>query len=246
MLGLQVKESSAVQEPTEEPRRGSQLCRSSDSVTPYCSSYPPLLLFSNPERSKGPARAELGVVERKGVVLVEKKWKHHVIFVTVSVQPEPGPAAHGKNFNNSWKFNKYQRVGAWWAAFYGVTQSWPRLKWLSSSREWGLPWCLSGKEYICQCRRYRFDPWARKILWRRKQQPAPVFLPGRSRGQRNLVGYSPWGCKSVGHDLETKQEQQSESERFINGLRLGDQSHERNVSCPSKSRKTLETALIFI
>ena len=27
--------------------------------------------------------------------------------------------------------------------------------------------------------------------WRRKWQPALVFLPGESHGQRNLVGYSP-------------------------------------------------------
>ena len=32
-----------------------------------------------------------------------------------------------------------------------------------------------------------------KILWSRKWQPAPVFLPGKSHGQRSLVGYSPWG-----------------------------------------------------
>ena len=24
-----------------------------------------------------------------------------------------------------------------------------------------------------------------------------VFLPGKSHGQRSLVGYSPWGCKSL-------------------------------------------------
>ena len=28
-------------------------------------------------------------------------------------------------------------------------------------------------------------------------QPAPVFLPGESHGQRSLVGYSPWGCKEL-------------------------------------------------
>ena len=33
----------------------------------------------------------------------------------------------------------------------------------------------------------RFDPWVRKIPWRRKWQPTPVFLPGKSYGQRNLV-----------------------------------------------------------
>ena len=31
--------------------------------------------------------------------------------------------------------------------------------------------------------------------WRRKWQPSPVFLPGKSHGQRSLVGYSPWGHK---------------------------------------------------
>ena len=31
--------------------------------------------------------------------------------------------------------------------------------------------------------------------------PAPVFLPGTPRGQRSLVGYSPWGCTRVRQDL---------------------------------------------
>ena len=35
--------------------------------------------------------------------------------------------------------------------------------------------------------------WVRKIPWRRKRQPTPVFLPGKSHEQRSLVGYSPWG-----------------------------------------------------
>ena len=34
----------------------------------------------------------------------------------------------------------------------------------------------------------------------------PVFLPGKSHGQRSLVGYSPSSGKRVGHDLETKQQ----------------------------------------
>ena len=36
-----------------------------------------------------------------------------------------------------------------------------------------------------------FHPWVGKIPWRRKQQPTPVFLPGKSHGQRSLVCYSP-------------------------------------------------------
>ena len=47
-----------------------------------------------------------------------------------------------------------------------------------------------------QYRRPRFDPWAGKILWQREWQPTPVFLPGEFHGQRSLVGYSPWRCKS--------------------------------------------------
>ena len=40
-----------------------------------------------------------------------------------------------------------------------------------------------------------FNPWVRKIPWRRAWKPAPVFLPGESQGHRNLRGYSPQGCK---------------------------------------------------
>ena len=62
----------------------------------------------------------------------------------------------------------------------------------------GFPGGTSGKETTSQCRKQKrpgFDPWVRKIPWRRALQPTPVFLPGESRGQRSLVGYSPLGCK---------------------------------------------------
>ena len=55
-------------------------------------------------------------------------------------------------------------------------------------------WGLSGKEATCQLRRHGFDPWVRKIPWR-KQQPTPVSLPGKSHEQRSLMGYSLWGGK---------------------------------------------------
>ena len=54
----------------------------------------------------------------------------------------------------------------------------------------GLPWRLSGKESASQCRRLGFFPWVGKVPWRRKWQPTPVFSPGKSHGQRSLVGYS--------------------------------------------------------
>ena len=59
----------------------------------------------------------------------------------------------------------------------------------------GLPCWLSGKEPTCRCRICRLYPWVGKIPWRRKWQPIPVFLPGKSQGQRSLVGYSPQGHK---------------------------------------------------
>ena len=51
-------------------------------------------------------------------------------------------------------------------------------------------------ERIClQCRRPNFNPWVRKILWRREWQDTPVFLPGESHGQRSLVGLQSMGSK---------------------------------------------------
>ena len=40
-----------------------------------------------------------------------------------------------------------------------------------------------------------FDPWVRKIPWRRAWKPTPGFLPGEYPGQRSLKGYSPWGSE---------------------------------------------------
>ena len=48
----------------------------------------------------------------------------------------------------------------------------------------------------CQCgrsERCRLDPWVVKILWIRKWQHTPVFLPGKFHGQRHLEGCSPRG-----------------------------------------------------
>ena len=78
---------------------------------------------------------------------------------------------------------------------------------LSSKR--GFPGSASGKELACQRRRLlrlRFDPWAGKIPWKRAWQHTPVFLPGKSHGQRNLGSYSPRGRKRVRHDLATNKD----------------------------------------
>ena len=76
----------------------------------------------------------------------------------------------------------------------------------------GLPWQLRQWGIHLQCRRQRLDPWVGKILWKRKWQPALVFLPGESHGQRNLAGYSPWGHK------ELDMTEQPSTHKYINNF----------------------------
>ena len=59
----------------------------------------------------------------------------------------------------------------------------------------GFPGGAEVKSVCLQCGRSGFDPWVRRIPWRRKWQPTPVFLLGESHGWRSLVGYSPTGRK---------------------------------------------------
>ena len=64
---------------------------------------------------------------------------------------------------------------------------------------WSFPGGTSGKESACQCRRCKrhgFHPWVTKIPWRRKWQPTPVFLPGKSPWtEKPGELHSPWGHK---------------------------------------------------
>ena len=45
--------------------------------------------------------------------------------------------------------------------------------------------------------KHELDPWIEKIPWRRKWQPTPAFLLGKSHGQSSLAGYGPQGCKEL-------------------------------------------------
>ena len=72
----------------------------------------------------------------------------------------------------------------------------------------GLLRWLNNKEPACQCRRHRrhvLDPWVRKIPCKKKWQPIPVFLPGKSHGERSWGGgcFSPQDCR-VEQDLATE------------------------------------------
>ena len=55
------------------------------------------------------------------------------------------------------------------------------------------------KRICLQYGRPRFDPWVRKILWRREWLPTPVFLPKEFHGQRSLADYSSQHCR-LSHD----------------------------------------------
>ena len=71
---------------------------------------------------------------------------------------------------------------------------------LAAAAAAGFPGGASGKELACQCRRHErhgFDPWVRKIPWRREWQSTSVFLPRKCYGQRSLVDYSPWGHREL-------------------------------------------------
>ena len=61
----------------------------------------------------------------------------------------------------------------------------------------------SGGQRAClQCGRPGFDPWVGKIPWRRKCQPTPVLLPGKSHRRRSLQCR---GSQIVGHNWAASQ-----------------------------------------
>ena len=94
---------------------------------------------------------------------------------------------------------KFHRIGLPPKVSYcdELWEGWGAQRRAGNSSYIGLPRWHS-KESACQCRkskRHGFNPWVRKIPWRRKWQPTPVFLPGESHGQRSLADYSPWDHK---------------------------------------------------
>ena len=59
----------------------------------------------------------------------------------------------------------------------------------------GFPGDSDSKESACNAADPDLIPGVGKIPWRRNWQLTPVFLPGKSHGQRSLGSYSPWGHK---------------------------------------------------
>ena len=96
-----------------------------------------------------------------------------------------------------------------------------------------------------QCRRQRFNPWVRNIPWSRKWQPTPVFLPGKSHGQRSLVGYSSWGHKTVRHILATKHTHPIPYHLFAKQHHRHSDSSQLGKSAPKLTVLTLKRTFVF-
>ena len=73
-----------------------------------------------------------------------------------------------------------------------------------------LPWWL--RLYRIKL---RFDTWVRKIPWRRKWQPTPVFLPGESHGQRSLAATVHGVAKEL--DMTERLSLSQETRKLKNG-----------------------------
>ena len=100
----------------------------------------------------------------------------------------PGPEEFGQQW--SWNYNLWGNTELLHIAHFNRNYIF--------QLELGFPGGSSGKELTCQCKRRKrcgFHPWVGKIPWRKAWQSTLVLLPGRSHGQRSLVGYSPWGLK---------------------------------------------------
>ena len=92
-------------------------------------------------------------------------------------------------------------LGNWAHALW--TQTDPGLRY-SPTQEPGMSYLSFWASLVAQtvkclptCGMSGFNPWVGKIPWRRKWQPTPVFLPGKSHGRRSLMGYKPWGHKEL-------------------------------------------------
>ena len=81
----------------------------------------------------------------------------------------------------------------------------------------GLLWWLSGEESICQCRRHEDSssiPGLGRSLGEEMTIHSNILVPGKSHGQRSLVGYSPQGCKES-DDLATKNKQTNKKQQSL-------------------------------
>ena len=105
---------------------------------------------------------------------------------------EEGTATHFSIL--SWWIRWTEEPGGLQLELQRVGHNWSDLV---CKQEWlkDLPGVWVVKKYACYCSRHRrfgLDPWVRKIPWRRKWQPTPVFLPG------NPIDRGAWLAPVIG------------------------------------------------
>ena len=88
-----------------------------------------------------------------------------------------------------------------------------------------------------------FDPWVGKIPWRRKLQPIPVLLPGKSHGLRILVGHSPWSHKDSDTTTQTRKKHKEGGRLHGQRSSLAKEWFELHVAHPSPGYHTGKTNL---
>ena len=99
------------------------------------------------------------------------------------------------SFNSGFLHGYAQQWDCWviWQFYFQFFKESPHCSPFNKTGD--FPGGSDGKSICLQCGRPRFDPWVRKTPWRRKWQPTPILLPGKSLGRRSLVDCSPWGRK---------------------------------------------------
>ena len=162
---------------------------------------------SSPLAWKIPWMEEPGGLQSMGSLRVGHNWATYFHFSLSCIGEANGNTLQCSCLENP-------RDGeAWWAAVYGVTQSWTRLMWLksihikmekamaphSSTLAWKISWVEEpGKLQSMGSWRVGQD-WTTSLSLftfmhrRRKWQPTPVFLPGESQGWGSLVSCCLWG-----------------------------------------------------
>ena len=100
------------------------------------------------------------------------------------------------------------RVSSVYSCFLG-------LNWIEGRENQGFPGGIVLKKIHLPVQELQVRSLCREDPYRRTWQHTSVFLPGKSYGQRSLVGYCPWGCKRVGHNLTTRENDLTEWDRVL-------------------------------
>ena len=129
----------------------------------------------------------------------------------------------------------------------------------SSTLAWKIPWTEEpgrlqsvgslrvGNDWMTSLSLFTF------MLWRRKWQPTPVFLPGESQGRGSLVGCRLWG-RTEADMTEATQQQQQQQQQLIIVTNLNWEpvsqdsypwSHSNSVSCPERLPRTSSPSIIL-